>query len=1012
MKRYIIYIGLLIGILTACADDELGKFEGVSDKEVWATLSFGHQSFEKIDISTRATMSEEAESRVENLYVYIFDKNGKRLYSHYYDNNNRRETLPPDVGNYWTVKNRTTVNQNNTQGEIRIKAPVMTGGSIYVIANLNADQLNISADQLNTIDTLEELQQLTITLNQEITSRTGYFLMTGSESGINVSSTGKITKNNGDVKISLLRLDAKITVNVKIGQSGIANQEMKNFVPESWQVMRLPKGTRLLDADDDADNLGYFNSPVVHFESDINGVKSFSFYQLENMEDVTGATLTYNDRDLRNKNVNGSYNTANGLWKYASEDATYMIIKGKVQMKVNTNVVTDMQYLEADVVYYIHLGNFGNSKQGGSYNDFTVRRNTHYTYNITIKGVNSIEVEVTDNVENQSGATGHVYKSKEEVYTFDAHYGQKVFRIDASAVVPEKVTWYVKTPFGREGTPDMESGTQIPDLDYKWVKFLLNKKEYNGVYSSNNRWYPGDNGEALEEGEELMDVVRFTQFIKEEKIKLDAAYGDTKPTASAFKKDNNGVYCIYVTAFVDEYYYEADPLNSNNKPQDLWKLFVNQPNRIMHILSDTKKSNDGASSLTSSILTIRQRSIQTPYNLTKANLTSAFGCETVDETREDNLTFYEDDSKYTTKDFGNKSTKNGLYNTACLWNLFNGSTVKIGSNRERWDTYLDYEIPNKATGMNHFMLSGQKCMRYAPMSRNRDNNGNGYIDPEEVRWYIAPLEQLYALYAGDLGLESEAQLYPTSLSTLENKKVNDRWQWRNHIVCSNQTTITVNSQYKNKVWPEMLWAEEGVSISGYGKDKDWSKYAPYSIRCIRNLGMDDASVSTIANVEKNIPTPMISVSSSSDGKVYKFDLSNMNERSARYYTSQELVPGNENNETSRTYYGFETYHEFTTSFKFTFNYSNLKIELENGKSPSPEGYRVPNVREAALMSLYCPSDWWGNNKILSCSYYTHGEYGTGYDNDTYTWVFMNKYITISETPNCLRCVKDWNPTTN
>ena len=253
--------------------------------------------------------------------------------------------------------------------------------------------------------------------------------------------------------------------------------------------MRLPKGTKLLAANDDADNLGYFDSPVNHFESDVNGVKSFSFYQLENMENTTGLT-SYNQRDLRKKKDNGMYDTSSGLWKHASEDATYMIIKGKVQMKVNTNVVTDMQYLEADVVYYIHLGNFGNSNQGGSYNDFTIRRNTHYTYNITIKGVNSIEVEVESSQsgqtfnEPQSGATGHVYKSKEEVYTFDAHYGQKVFRIDASVVDPEKVTWYVKTPFGREGTPDVESGTQIPDLDYKWVKFLLNKKETNGVYSN------------------------------------------------------------------------------------------------------------------------------------------------------------------------------------------------------------------------------------------------------------------------------------------------------------------------------------------------------------------------------------------------------------------------------------------------------------------------------------------------------------------------------------------------
>ena len=130
------------------------------------------------------------------------------------------------------------------------------------------------------------------------------------------------------------------------------------------------------------------------------------------------------------------------------------------------------------------------------YNDFTIKRNTHYTYTITIKGVNSIETEVETGVENQSGAVGDIYKSTEEIYTFDAHYGQRVFRIDATAVRDDIITWYVKTPFS-EGMPSYEGSTQIPNLDYKWVWFIVNEKEYNGVYSSNNRRYPGDQNKQL-----------------------------------------------------------------------------------------------------------------------------------------------------------------------------------------------------------------------------------------------------------------------------------------------------------------------------------------------------------------------------------------------------------------------------------------------------------------------------------------------------------------------------------
>lgn len=1005
MKRYIYFwVGILLAFV-ACTDKDMPHRGGVGDKEVWATLSFGHNNFEKIDITTRATLNEVAESRIENLFVYVFDNEGNRLYSHSYDYENRKDALPNRPENCWTVTNRSSNTNNDdvndTHGEVMIKSPTLENGSIYILANLNADQLNISAEQLNTINSLAELRSLTVTLNQEITSRTGYFLMEGSVGGITIDEEGNIKKGNSSVVVDLVRLDAKVTVNVKVGQAREDYQEMKDFVPQSWQVMRLPKGTKVVPSDTDADEFGYFDSPELYFESDRNGIKSFSFYLLENKEDTQGLTQ-YNQREKRWKKSDGSYDLSQGMWENASEDATYLVIKGKVQMKVDTNVSGGLQYLEADVVYYVHLGNFGSSEKGGDYNNFTVNRNTHYTYTITITGVESIKVEVEENIENQSGATGHVYQSKEEVHIFDAHYGQKVFCIEADAVNPEKITWYVKTPFGLQGTPPQESGTDIPKMDYKWVTFLLNEiEERTRIYSTNNRWYPGDEGQALKDGEKLMDVVTFVEFLKQEKLKFDRAADDEKSSASAFKLHGNK-YCIYVTAFVNEYYYEADPLNSENKPKDLWKKFVNQPNRLMHILSDTQNSKDGASSMTSSILTIRQRSIQTPYSLVKDELKTAFGCETVDETRPYYWTFYENDNNYKTVDFKNSSLDNGLYNTACLWNMFSNGSVKTGDKREKWETYLNYSVKNSADGVNHFVRSGKESMRYAAMSRNRDNNGNGYIDPEEVRWYIAPLKQLYTLYVGDLGLVSEAQLYPASLANLPNSQVGGKWQWRNHIVCSNKTTITNSGQYVSNLWPEMLWAEEGVSISGYGQE--WDKPAPNSIRCIRNLGMPDAKVETIANASENIPEQMIKAEQVTD-EIYSFDISNMNDLSARYFTSKELVPGDENAETSRTYYGFVTSDSFEP---YSGGYATLKKELEDGKSPCPEGYRVPNVREAALMTLYCSGEWWKGNTIWGCSYYSLGTLGEKQYDDSPTWAFMDKYITIdpSSSSYSLRCVKD------
>jgi hypothetical protein len=994
-------IGALM-CLASCVSEEL-EVQETTGEEVWCTLDFSDKNFEPVQISTKATLDITQESRIHNMYVFLFTQNGHRIYSRYFDKNNKKETLNEVTGadvNCWY----TYTNDNGyTGGTIRIKAPTATNATLYLIANLDEDMLNISSDLLNTITTIDEIEALNVNVMQTTTSRNGYFPMTGRLDGVTVNTTS-ISAGTAYLE----RLDSKITINVKLA----ANQELKAFVPESCIIRNLPAGSRVANASSTSDyeEAGYFDSEMV-FEEQTTSADGFinsascSFYMLENREsdNLKNRVSTYHARDQRIKNADGSYNTDNGLWLNAPENATYLEIKGEVHMEIDTEE-TGMQELIGDVTYYIHLGNFKADQ-----NNYDVLRNTHYTYNVTIHGVDQIRVEVEQDIENQSGATGHVYSAIESNYTFDAHYGQRVFAMHAEGVDIEAMTFYVKTPFGREGTPELlGGGYNISDLDYKWVKFLVNEVETGTQrYSENNRIYPGDESQMLiaqGKSERLMNVVELLDYVKKEKVKYDeykaAGFKGTNP--SAFLKNAKGEYVINITAFINEFHYETHP--TENK-EISWKDFVNQPNRLMHILCDTKSSKDGASSVTESIVTFRQRSIQTPYNLNKAEVTTAFGCEVVDETREMNLTFYENDNNYKGVNLGNNSNENGTYNTACLWNLFSNGAFKTGNRRELWSTYLDYETPNADDDShNHFLRDGKVCMRYSVMARNRDNNGNGYIDPEEVRWYLAPLQQLYTLYVGDLGITAEAQLYPSSLASLPNSQVNGVWQWRNHIVCSNQTN-TGEGQYVDKYWPDMLWAEEGVSVSGYGQE--WGKPSTKSVRCVRNLGLPYPTETSIADKNANIPDPIIKPQEMGNN-VYRFDLSNINDKSVRYYTSHELIPNDENGESSRTYYGFETYSSFQS---YSGSYTDLKRSLESGDSPCPDGYRVPNVREAALMSLFCSSQWWGNGEIFSCSYYSHGSLGGDlyYDNGTTTWTFRNKYVTMSGNVNSLRCVKDIDP---
>ncbi len=1020
--KYIIF--LLSIIAMSCVDEDFDVRGTVGDNEVWATLKFGHGNFEKIEISSRSTLNGGAESRVENLFVYVFDGEGKRLYSHYYDYTNRVDVLPNVAGHYWTVSNRTSSNDNDTQGEVMIKSPTLSGGSIYLIANLNADQLNISSDQLNIVESLSDLQALTVTLNQEITSRTGCFLMTGSADGISIDDDGEITQNNVSVNIPLVRLDAKITVNVLVGESKVVNQEMKNFVPESWQVLRLPKGTKVIEQSTDADEAGYFDSGEERFETDVDNVKGFSFYMLENMENTQGLT-SYSQREERNKKDNGSYDLSQGVWKNASEDATYLKIKGKVQMEVDTDDETALQYLEADVTYFIHLGNFGDSNGEGDYNDFTVKRNTHYTYTITIRGVQSIEVEVESDEENQPGAIGDVYKSSEEIYTYDAHYGQRVYRINAESVLEKTITWYVKTPFS-EGMPEMESGTQIPNLDYKWAWFMVNTLNNDGTYSVNNQWYPGDKyqEENADENDKLMNVVEFVEFVKNEKIKWANATEQEKLNASAFKPDANGTYCLYVTVFVDEYYYETDPLNEVNAPQDLWKRFVNKPNRLLHILCNSQVSKDGDSSLTNSVITLRQRSIQTPYNIDNGLLMTAWGCESEDEFSNSQLYFYNSTETMTTTDngsynlgqIGDASDVNGLYNSLYVWGITPGVT--------RWDTFADYNRENNySTTINgnnittYFLKDSSVTLRYATLMRNRDNNGNGVIDTDELKWYIASINQLYDLYIGQLGLNTEAALYTQEMSTMPNEAFTSgpyrgAYKWRNHVICS-----TWKGGSGSNAQIQVVWAEEGISIGGYF-DR-YEKYAPMSSRSVRNLGLKNPAYYEEGTEGVGYPEPLVKVSENGKGG-YIFDMTNVNEKSLRYYTSRELEHGDENAESSRVYYGFETGATVTRTAvsgnNNLGNYQSLTDVLEAGKDTgcdTENGYRVPNVREGALMALYCPSEWWNGGYTMVGTRYSNGDVitgGNGHDAGYYSWQFSHNFASIGHTNvNTIRSVRDWRP---
>lgn len=108
-----------------------------------------------------------------------------------------------------------------------------------------------------------------------------------------------------------------------------------------------------------------------------------------------------------------------------------------------------------------------------------------------------------------------------------------------------------------------------------------------------------------------------------------------------------------------------------------------------------------------------------------------------------------------------------------------------------------------------------KTFSAACMSRNRDENGNGKIDGDELKWYLPAINQYIGMWIGADALQ-EARLYTLNKHSTE-------WRY-------------VSNSYDNSEGKRMdhwiLWGDQGSS-TGMKKSGEVSDY---QLRCIRNIG--------------------------------------------------------------------------------------------------------------------------------------------------------------------------------
>lgn len=614
--------------------------------------------------------------------------------------------------------------------------------------------------------------------------------------GIYGREDGSITINEGEnsfgttdeTRVHLRRAVAKVIFN-------ITTEEGITFTPERYSIYNYSQSSTLMERSGwegeqgtKPGSLSYKgNNSFSNFEDLAfldNTPNSFEFYMPENVQKVKTSGLT--EVKMREKRMSESEE----VFKYAPDKSTYIVIEGHYNGPGVNTEGTSGSY-DGDVKYTIQLGDF-NPDRGGIDN-FTIRRNVKYTYNVKVAGVNNIITEASAenfDAEPQPGAEGDLVRMDDGTIKLDldAHFERVLLKIPVKEF--DNPMFYVKTPYSRTAK-GISAGMTVADdsKDYKWIHFT--KPQSGDVLDGLTFGKFGGSTESAR-----TDV---HGLLKE----IQGIGTDDRDNANEhfLVKDGN----LYTTAYVDEFFYAENPKGGNVSLSD----FVNYSGgRTMNICTTKHISVDGKSSVVeNTIISFSQASIWTVYP-TDGSVSNPFGIEKNNEWNKDETGMPRGDAM--PNDLNNT---NGWNNTKLLINEENSNS--------NYDQQAGWVVSvnegSKADVKFNFSASYKKSY-LAAMSRNRDTNDDGKISDNELKWYVPARNQCIALWLGDNNLGSYCPYNATNLKDATN-------------VDGPEGVLFTSTGGNSSVW----WAIEGASFGDYKWDNKGTISTDRDMRCVRNL---------------------------------------------------------------------------------------------------------------------------------------------------------------------------------
>lgn len=964
MKHYIVNI-LVAAALTLCSLASCVK-ENISAPDhgegtVYLSLNVLSGGMDQVIVKSPWDPNDANERAVENLRIYIFSKATGNLVGYKYFSKDDL-TFTDDSSQPGYDRTATVSNIPTSTGEVYI----------YAIANARTSQYKVTDDAILDIDE-SNLSHLTRTtfLSATCTRQLGSinpadnrFVMSGfANNGDPVTIARKdgttqqaeITSPTDDdhKRVKLYKILSKNKITVKSG-NGVT------FKPEYMEIHNVPQVYGLMRGNNVAP------SGFETFDRIIWSENSYQFYLPANVQTTTASPASFNDRE-RN-----TYDKTTGKKSFdnAPENATYVVIHGKYQ---------GGDYA-GDLSYTVHLGDFSHNMS-----DFSVAANSNYEYTLTIKGVNNFIAESKKETgKDDPGSEGVVIFKGTDILEVDCHYEARVMKFSMSElnqiINVDKYGYILKiqtafcetismivdgdgkiydaaefrtqsnptvlTTVGTNGMPVDASKILISgNADFDWVRFVKN----TGATYSTPKYNVGclvQNSDTSTHS--ISDVCAYpgranTQTIFE--FLRDLYKAGKEQNSSYFNATGSSVY---VTCFVDENYY-ADKN---------WTEYVNKSEpRRMYFANELFVSEDGQSSFAKAKYVVSQKSIWTFYKLDPT--LKPFGLESVSEEKAQGV--------------------NVVGGTNRLEEPWDGRASAISNNRNKGF----YASSIKSTGKQDIYIDAYK----ACMSRNRDEDGDGTINENEIKWYLASVDQYKGMWAGEEAFDADARLFKATESEWTDLKTafdsnggnnNGALKKWHYFTCSSADTF---------------WAEEGCATGTDG--------SATMVRCIRTLA------------------------SNSDGL----------ESAETYYSyKDDVVELKLNDVALRTPQsgGFQTYFERGKDSnklykKFKIASANLSggpysktqvistakgsgfINASDDVCQKAAGYggswRVPNQRELSIMSAVNKN----LTDLYSCTSFTgvqSGYYKGGTGNE-YGFVLAGTQMTVAiSTTYNVRCVMD------